>query len=68
MRELLPEPATPVTTVSTSSGMSTERFFRLCTRALRTGRKAFGTRGAAFSGVFCFSAFPVRVPERSSAS
>src|SRR5689334_23760130 len=34
--ELLPEPATPVTTTSTPSGMSTSTPFRLCVRAPRT--------------------------------
>ena len=34
--ELLPDPATPVTTTSTPSGMSTLTFFRLCVRAPRT--------------------------------
>src|SRR6188472_1758861 len=34
--ELLPEPATPVTTTSTPSGMSTLTCFRLCVRAPRT--------------------------------
>ena len=34
--ELLPEPATPVTTASTPSGMSTFTFFRLCRLAPRT--------------------------------
>src|ERR1044071_6160123 len=36
IRELLPEPATPVTTTSSPSGMSTSTFFRLCVRAPRT--------------------------------
>src|SRR6185369_10357228 len=36
MSELLPEPATPVTTTNTPSGMSTSTFFRLCVRAART--------------------------------
>src|SRR3954463_10652687 len=36
MRELLPDPATPVTTTSTPSGMSTSTFFRLWARAPRT--------------------------------
>src|SRR6187401_1234422 len=35
MSELLPDPATPVTTTSTPSGMSTSTFFRLCARAPR---------------------------------
>src|SRR5688572_20415076 len=34
--ELLPEPATPVTTTSTPRGMSTLTFFRLWVRAPRT--------------------------------
>src|SRR6516162_8859127 len=34
--ELLPDPATPVTTTSTPSGMSTSTSFRLCARAPRT--------------------------------
>src|SRR3954463_658396 len=33
--ELLPDPATPVTTTSTPSGMSTSTPFRLCVRAPR---------------------------------
>src|SRR6187397_3707553 len=36
IRELLPDPATPVTTTSTPSGMSTSTFCRLCVRAPRT--------------------------------
>src|SRR6187551_1831212 len=36
INELLPEPATPVTTTSTPRGMSTSTFFRLCVLALRT--------------------------------
>ena len=68
MRELLPEPATPVTTVSTCSGMSTDTFFRLCSAAFRTGRKAFGCRGSALRGMISRMAFPVSVPDSSSAS
>src|SRR6185436_13426684 len=34
--ELLPDPATPVTTTSTPSGMSTSTPFKLCVRAPRT--------------------------------
>src|SRR5690349_6026868 len=37
MSELLPEPATPVTTVSTPSGTSTLTFRRLCSDASRMG-------------------------------
>src|SRR5919199_7013959 len=36
IRELLPEPATPVTTTSTPSGTSTSTSLRLCVRAPRT--------------------------------
>src|SRR6185369_16530171 len=36
IKELLPDPATPVTTTSTPSGMSTLTFLRLCERAPRT--------------------------------
>src|ERR1041384_7905381 len=36
MSELLPDPATPVTTTSTPSGISTSTFFRLWVRAPRT--------------------------------
>src|SRR6188474_1471954 len=36
MRELFPDPATPVTTTSTPSGISTLTFWRLCVRAPRT--------------------------------
>src|SRR4029450_11259427 len=36
--ELLPEPATPVTTQSTPSGMSTSTSLRLCVNAPRTSR------------------------------
>src|ERR1019366_8520910 len=37
-RLLLPEPDRPVTTISLSRGISTEMFFRLCTRAPCTAR------------------------------
>src|SRR6187399_3442718 len=36
MSELFPDPATPVITTSTPSGMSTFTFFRLCSEAPRT--------------------------------
>jgi hypothetical protein len=36
INELLPDPATPVNTTSTPSGMSTLTFCRLCVRAPRT--------------------------------
>src|SRR6185436_4893145 len=49
--ELLPDPATPVTTTSTPSGMSTSTSFRLWARAPRTfstpdGRRTDGFRAA----------------------
>src|SRR5262247_4358710 len=47
--ELLPEPATPVTTTSTPSGMSTSTFFRLCVRAPRTCIMPDGLRTDDFS-------------------
>src|SRR4051812_40294118 len=47
--ELLPEPATPVTTTSTPSGMSTSTFFRLCVRAPRTFITPDGFRTDGFS-------------------
>src|SRR3982750_1350543 len=43
-RELLPEPATPVTTTSTPSGMSTSTFRRLCAEAPRTSSVPVGVR------------------------
>src|SRR6187551_2293023 len=42
--ELLPEPATPVTTTSTPSGTSTSTFFRLCVQAPRTFSTPDGAR------------------------
>src|SRR6476646_10507618 len=42
--ELLPDPATPVTTVSTPSGMSTSTSRRLCVDAPRTSRAPEGER------------------------
>src|SRR5919201_5991223 len=42
--ELLPDPATPVTTTSTPSGMSTLTFFRLWVRAPRTFSTPDGVR------------------------
>src|ERR1700712_2241250 len=40
--ELLPDPATPVSTHSTPSGMSTSTFFRLWVDALRTSSAPVG--------------------------
>src|SRR3954453_9847848 len=42
--ELLPEPATPVSTTRTPSGMSTSTFLRLCVFALRTSSTPDGVR------------------------
>src|SRR4051794_32663201 len=44
IRELLPEPATPVTTTSTPSGMSTSMSWRLCVDAPRTSSVPEGER------------------------
>src|SRR5215475_14665528 len=46
--ELLPEPATPVTTTSTPSGMSTSTPRRLCVPAPRTSSTPDGVRTDAF--------------------
>src|ERR1700692_928432 len=43
-RELLPEPATPVTTTSTPSGMSTSMSHRLCVVAPRISSAPVGLR------------------------
>src|SRR5579885_225176 len=47
--ELLPEPATPVTTQSTPRGMSTFTSRRLCRVALRISSQPFGTRVTGLS-------------------
>src|SRR3954451_23356309 len=47
--ELLPDPATPVTTQSTPSGMSTSTSRRLWAVAPRTSSTPVGVRGAALS-------------------
>src|ERR671921_1487238 len=44
IRELLPDPATPVTTTSTPSGMSTATSWRLWVRAPRTSITPDGVR------------------------
>ena len=49
IRELLPDPATPVTTHRTPSGMSTLTSCRLLAVALRIGRVPVGVRGAGLS-------------------
>src|SRR6201991_1768488 len=48
IRELLPDPATPVTTTSTPSGMSTSTSCRLCVRAPRTSITPDGVRSDGF--------------------
>src|ERR1043166_2723693 len=48
IRELLPDPATPVTTTSSPSGMSTLTFCRLCVRAPLTFITPDGFRTAGF--------------------
>src|ERR671936_1394731 len=47
--ELLPEPATPVTTTSTPSGMSTLTSRRLCSVALRISSQPLGLRVSGLS-------------------
>ena len=64
----LPEPATPVTTVSTLVGMSTDTCFRLWISAFLTGRNSFAVLGFCLTGMYSDMAFPVRVFDRSSPS
>src|SRR4051794_15114143 len=52
--ELLPDPATPVITTSTPSGISTSTFFRLCVRAPRTFIMPDGFRTDDFSDARSF--------------
>src|SRR6267154_5795692 len=47
--ELLPDPATPVTTTNTPSGMSTSTFWRLCVVAPRTSSAPEGVRTDGFN-------------------
>src|SRR5262245_39342680 len=65
--ELLPEPATPVTTTSTPSGMSTLTFRRLSVRALRTFIAPVGFRTDGFSEARSPRWRPVSVPLARSA-
>src|SRR5262245_61521280 len=65
--ELLPEPATPVTTTSTPSGMSTSTSFRLSVRALRTFIAPVGFRTDGFSEARSPRWRPVSVPLARSA-
>src|SRR3954447_10790590 len=48
IRELFPDPATPVSTVSTPSGMSTSTFCRLLVSAPRTSSTPVGLRTDGF--------------------
>ena len=60
--ELLPDPATPVTTVSTPSGMSTSTSRRLCVLAPRTSSTPVGVRTDSFSAARSSRCVPVSVP------
>ncbi len=60
--ELLPEPATPVTTHSTPSGMSTSTLRRLCVAAPRTGRCPLAGRTVSLSVARSSRWRPVSVP------
>src|SRR5258708_34037505 len=51
--ELLPEPATPVTTTSTPSGMSTSTSRRLCAVAPRTSSVPAGGRARSLAAPRC---------------
>jgi hypothetical protein len=54
IRVLLPEPATPVTTVSTPVGMLTVTSFRLCRVALLMVIRPVGRRTSRLIGRCCF--------------
>src|SRR4029453_10532588 len=60
--ELLPDPATPVTTTSTPSGMSTFTFFRLCVLAPRTFITPDGFRTDGLAGARSLRWRAVSVP------
>src|SRR6476659_4606014 len=62
IRELLPEPATPVTTTSTPSGMSTSTALRLWVLAPRTSSTPDGVRTDGLSRARSSRWRPVRVP------
>jgi hypothetical protein len=66
--ELLPEPATPVTTVSTPGGMSTSTLRRLCRLARRIGRLPLGSLNLDLRRGLCLSASAVRVSAVSNCS
>src|SRR5436190_18546240 len=60
--ELLPDPATPVTTTSTPSGMSTSTFCRLWVLAARTSSTPDGLRTDGLSAARSSRCRPVIVP------
>ncbi len=66
--ELLPEPATPVTTQSTPSGMSTSTSWRLCVEAPRTSSAPEGVRTDGFKRARSSRCRPVSVPLARSPS
>ncbi|TWF76524.1 hypothetical protein FHX44_112414 [Pseudonocardia hierapolitana] len=66
--ELLPDPATPVTTTSTPSGMSTSTARRLCVLAPRTSMAPDGVRTDGFSEARSSRCRPVIVPLARSPS
>ena len=66
--ELLPEPATPVTTTSAPSGMSTSTSRRLLVPAPRTSSAPAGVRTAGFSEARSSRCRPVVVPLARSPS
>src|SRR6266568_2033695 len=66
--ELLPEPATPVTTTSTPSGMSTSTSRRLCAVAPRISSVPAGVRTASLTAARSPRWRPVMVPLARSPS
>ena len=68
INELLPEPATPVTTVKTFNGILTDTFFKLWMFAFFIGKYSFGILGFFFISIFSFIAFPVKVLEINKSS
>ena len=66
--ELLPEPATPVTTTSTPSGMSTSTSRRLCVVAPRISSAPVGVRTVSLRAARSSRWRPVRVPLARSPS
>src|SRR5882757_1408287 len=62
IRELFPDPATPVTTTSAPSGMSTSTSFRLWVPAPRTSSAPDGVRTDGFRAARSSRCRPVIVP------